>query len=139
MTAAGWSATYSRADWQIDRSVVRAPCPRCGHDEDYGPRDDADTALPGNVRHYRACKVCGQFQEADGMSAPYETVITVHHCLGKIGAGVKCGGCGNVMAGRPWHLGPRIIRAGDTFTCPECHTTLTEEHVIPWSARGPWK
>lgn len=79
MARYSWRAPYSLTDWLHDAgSGGGLPCPRCGHDEDYGLRDDAATATPENVGYYRACKVCGMFQEADGRSDPYETTITVH-------------------------------------------------------------
>lgn len=139
MARCSWRAPYSLTDWLHDAgSGGGLPCPRCGHDEDYGLRDDAATATPENVRYYRASKVCGMFQEADGRSDPYETTITVHLCLSSVAASAVCRGCGIVREGRAWHLCPRILAAGEAFTCPECDTNPADEHTIPWAAPGPW-
>ena len=140
MTTAAWRVTYSRTDWFHDHGAKTAlPCPRCGRDDDYGPRHDDDGTKPAElVRHYRACKVCGMFQEADGAAMPYETRAHLHVCLSRVVAGAKCRGCGGVRDGRPWHLCARIIPMGEPFTCEECGTRITEEHAIPWPEAGPW-
>jgi len=133
-----WRAPYSLTDWLHDVGSRGLPCPRCGRDEDYGPRDDAATAPPDSVRYYRACKVCGMFQKADGRSEPYETLVMVHVCLSAVAAGVVCRGCGGVRDGRPWHLCSRVVPTTETFICPECGTSLTKSHAIPWPEPGPW-
>ncbi len=139
-TTQAWRATtYSLTDWLHDYRAKALPCPRCGHDEDYGARHDDPygTKPPDDVRYYRACKCCGMFQRADGASMPYETRMHVHVCLSRVAAGAECRGCGNVRDGRPWHLCPRIIPDGEAFTCPECRTSITGDHAIRWPERGP--
>jgi hypothetical protein len=70
-------APYTEADWQADFERVDQgeplTCPDCGALGDYGPRDD------GQGRHYRACKMCGFWQEADGSPA-YRCWMSTHKC-----------------------------------------------------------
>jgi hypothetical protein len=79
------------------------------------------------------------FQEADGQSGAYQTVLLVHDCRGPAGADAQCRGCGM----RPRKTGarhpcPRVVREGETITCAECGTLLGKEHVLPWPEQGPW-
>ena len=128
---------YSETDWQREWDAGgKPPCPRCGNADDYGPRQTilADRSF----RHFRACKRCGMFQEADG-SAPYQTFLLVHECTAPVGADAQCRTCGRRPRKGASHLCPRVVREGETFTCPECGTTLGQEHVQPWPERGPWE
>ena len=122
---------YSQADWQRDWDAgAPLQCPGCGSSDNCGPRQAmlADRSF----RMFRSCKRCGMCQEADGRSPPYQTVLMAHECEGKVGADAQCRGCGMRLRTGGRHLCPRIVRAGEVFTCPECGTTLTEEHRRPW-------
>jgi hypothetical protein len=126
---------YSEADWQRDRQAEAAGehlhCPNCERDEWFHP-----VGIPpsdGSRRKYRACKVCGFWQEANGSSA-YRCLMTVHTCLGSIPAGRRCEYCG-AWGPRKWHPGCwRILPANElgTTRCQYCDVPLTTQHVIPW-------
>jgi uncharacterized Zn finger protein len=128
---------YSEADWQAEWEAGRPlACPRCGSSDDFGPRHGVQADR--TFRRYRACKRCGLFQEADGRSPPYQTLLMVHDCDGRVAPDTQCRGCGLRLKAGGRHLCPRIVREGDVFTCPECGTVLGEEHRQPWPERGPW-
>ena len=126
---------YSVADWERDRqeeaSGDRLACPNCGRSEWYHP-----VGIPpetGEKRKYRACKVCGFWQEADGSSA-YRCLMTAHVCLGDIKEGAACPYCGT-WGPREWHAGCwRILRQPElgVTKCNNCGVALTEDHVVPW-------
>jgi uncharacterized Zn finger protein len=122
---------YSQADWQRDWDTGGSlECPSCGSSDNFGPRQAilADRSF----RNFRSCKRCGICQEADGQSAPYQTVLLAHDCAGTIAADAQCRGCGMRLRNGGRHLCPRIVREGETFTCPECGTVLTDAHRRPW-------
>jgi hypothetical protein len=126
-------APYSLADWERDwDDSAKLPCPRCGNSEDYGARQSV--LADRSFRRYRACKRCGMFQEADGHSAPYQTVLLVHECGEHLGADSQCRSCGMRprKGGTGKHLCPRIVREGETFSCLECGTKLGEQHQKDW-------
>jgi len=127
---------YSPADWQLEWDAGhKLTCPRCASDEDFGPRQ---TVQPDrSFRRFRACKRCGLFQEADGLSPAYQTVLLVHRCTIRE-TGLQCRSCGR----RPrsgQHDCARIVREGESFTCPECGTVVTSDHILPWPEKGPWQ
>jgi hypothetical protein len=127
---------YTEADWQRDwEAGAKLSCPRCGSDEDYAARQAVQPDR--TFRRYRACKRCGMFQEADGTKA-YQTFMMVHECDGNVGADAQCRGCGLRIRNGGKHRCPRIVREGETFTCPECATTLSHRHILPWPEQGPW-
>lgn len=125
---------YSPADWQREWDEGhKLKCPRCGSDEDFGPRQtfQADRTF----RRFRACKRCGLFQEADG-SPPYQTVLLVHQCTISE-TGLQCRSCGR----RPrtgQHDCARIVREGESFNCPQCGTLVSAAHALAWPERGPF-
>ena len=128
-------AGYTPVDWQADRDaegrgdVLR--CPNCEHANWYHP-----VGIPpdsGAERKYRACKVCGFWQEADGKPA-YRCWMTVHTCLGSLAEGARCQFCG-AWGPRTWHAGCwRILPSRElgVTTCPNCGVILTPGHVVPW-------
>jgi len=126
---------YSEADWQSDRqaeaSGERLQCPNCGHCEWF--RAVGIPPGDGSQRKYRACKVCGFWQEADG-SAAYRCLMTVHTCLGSIPEGKRCEYCG-AWGPRNWHPGCwRVLPAKElgTTSCQYCGQILRAQHVTPW-------
>jgi uncharacterized Zn finger protein len=126
---------YTEADWQRDWDAgLPLQCPSCGSSEDFGPRQGVRANR--TFRRYRACKRCGLAQEADGSSAPYQTILMIHECHGHIEVDAQCRGCGLRIRTGGHHLCPRIVREGEGFTCPECGTVLGEEHVRPWPEAG---
>jgi len=127
--------SYSEADWHRDRRAeaggAHLSCPNCGRDEWFHavgiPPDD------GARCKYRACKVCGFHQEADGTPA-YRSLMTVHTCVGLLPPGHRCEFCG-ALGPRHWHAGCwHVISPGEVgrSACPICGTILTLAHVIPW-------
>ena len=129
---------YSPAEWQEDWDAGGKPaCPRCGNSEDYGPRQVV--LADRSFRRFRGCKRCGMFQEADGRSPPYQTVLLVHECTAKIAADAQCRACGlRPRKGAGSHLCPRVVRAGEAARCAECGLALGPLHVRPWPEPGPW-
>src|SRR6266487_4271550 len=103
---------YTEAEWQLDErqraSGFPLTCPDCRKDADYGPRQA--TKADGSLRRYRACKMCGFWQEADGLSLAYRCRLAVHMCTGDFGTSRECRGCGNVLAsGTQRHPCPRVL------------------------------
>jgi len=99
-------APYAEPDWQRDAlqqsQGAQLACPDCGSCLNYGPRWHA--RADGTERHYRACKVCGFWQEADG-SQPYRVWLPVHTCTIQL---------------RPDQC---------VFHCPVCSTTTGSEQA----------
>jgi len=130
---------YSEDDWSRDRQRETAgthfPCPNCGHGEWFH-----SVGIPpdtGADRKYRACKVCGFWQEADGSPA-YRCWMTVHTCLGGLAQGQTCEYCG-AWGPRNWHGGCwRILRSKElgVTACANCGVVLTPLHVIPWPVQA---
>jgi hypothetical protein len=128
--------TYTEQDWQRDtvaQQRSRLTCPACSHDEWY--KAVAARRLDGSTRRYRACKVCGFWQEADG-SPPYRCYMTVHICLAEIQPGEQCKYCGT-WGPAVWHPNCwRVIpdaEVGQT-RCDNCGVALSRDHIIPWAA-----
>ena len=137
---------YTEPDWQHDevsrRMKARFTCPDCGSRKDYGPRhhrrDD------NSERHYRACKNCGFWQEADG-SPPYRVWMAVHQCAQRLRPGqlaVDCSVCGQteeVLLGTsewphdcgkylpPWEMG---------FHCSNCGQFIGQAHKKTFRSPG---
>jgi uncharacterized Zn finger protein len=128
---------YAEAEWQREWDAgVPLACPRCGSSEDFGPRQGV---RPNRTfRRYRACRRCGLFQEADGESPPYQAVLLVHECTGSIEVDAQCRSCGLRVRTGGRHMCPRIVREGESLTCPECGTVVAEPHRRPWPLPGPW-
>ena len=136
-TLAGF-APYTETEWEQDErqrtSGFPLTCPDCRKDADYGPRRAAKA--DGSLRKYRACKMCGFWQEADGRSLPYRCRLAVHMCTGDFGTRRECRCCGNVQSGGTHrHLCPRALVPRETYYCPECHVSVGRRNVIPWPSR----
>ncbi len=106
---------YTEAGWQRDKELLdhghRFFCPDCLSDTDYGPRW---TEPPAATRHYRACKDCGFWQEADGTPA-YRCWLSRHECKEEW------------KALRPWE---------DDYLCDACGETMGRESEVPWPCAG---
>lgn len=132
------SAAYTAADWERDwEAAHKLACPRCGSDEDFGPRQAV--LADRTFRRYRACKRCGLCQEADGQSLPYQTIAVAHECTARVPPGLQCRSCGKRPRSGASHLCARILRENEAYTCPECGTVIAERHHLPWANPGPWK
>jgi hypothetical protein len=133
------TAPYTPSDWQRDwDDGAHLACPRCGSADDYGARQVV--LADRSFRKFRGCKRCGLFQEADGVSPPYQTVLLVHECGASIAADSQCKACGmrprKGTSGR--HACPRVVREGESITCAECGLRLGPAHARPWPEPGPW-
>ncbi len=132
---------YTLADWTAEHiATPRLPCPNCGRTDLYQilkvQRDD------GTWRHYRCCKVCGFWQNADGSPA-FRCVKTVHTCNRPI---PQDGQCANCLGGGPRgvHRCARALTTSEVgvFACKHCGVVTKSADVIPWpvsadSAPGP--
>lgn len=126
---------YSSQAWSSEREVEargeRLACPNCDHNEWYHP-----VGIPpetGAERKYRACKMCGFWQEADGTQA-YRCWMTTHVCIQKLPDGAVCKYCGT-WGPREWHAGCwRILRPAElgVTACDGCGVVLSPLHVVPW-------
>lgn len=105
---------YTASDWKRDMALSRPlPCPDCGSDQLYRPRRAPKDRAE---RRYRACKMCGFWQEADGTPA-YRCWLSTHHCTS----------------------GPagKYLRPGeDGYSCPDCHRSIGRDSAKPWPNRG---
>lgn len=130
---ANW-APYSAAGWERERAArTRLPCPDCGSSVDYGPRGKRTGC------RYRACKICGFWQELGG--DPYRCRLTGHQCLGEILEGKWCPTCTIISGPLSFHtcfliLTDDEVERGD-YACQVCHVVLTGRHVIPWGIESP--
>lgn len=118
---------------RADVSAKRAECPACGRMDNYSTYE---IDQPGTTsRKYRGCKLCGFWQEADGRSLPYRTVLTVHVCIGPISENSQCSSC-LVWGPRAQHCCFRVLRRAEAhhkeYLHSECGVRIGMEHVIPW-------
>ena len=112
---------YTEAGWQRDKELLdqghRFFCPDCLSDTDYGPRW---TEPPAATRHYRACKDCGFWQEADG-TPPYRCWQPEHECAKSEGG----------------YYREYKTPDEDPFECPNCHEMVSrQESEVPWPCAG---
>jgi hypothetical protein len=131
---------YGEGDWHRDRKAEadgqHLTCPNCGRGEWFHPLGVPPS--DGALCKYRACKVCGFWQEADGTPA-CRSVMTAHGCLGPIEHGQRCRHCGTTGP-RHWHVCcPRVLRPHELglTSCHHCGTVLTRDHVVPWPVTAP--
>ncbi len=123
---------YSEDDWRRDREQDAGgeplTCLNCERSEWFQP------CLAEPDRKYRACKICGFWQEADGTPA-YRCRMTVHTCTGVIAEGGQCrNGCG-AWGPVSWHAGCwRILTPKElgVYKCPNCDVVISPLHVIRW-------
>lgn len=126
---------YTLEAWLADRSAEaagqRLECPDCRSRIWFRP-----VGVPpetGAERKYRACKICGFWQNADG-TPPYRCYMTAHVCLAAISEDSQCCYCG-AWGPIDWHSGCwRILPAGElgVTQCVGCGVVLGPMHVVPW-------
>lgn len=126
-------ATYTKDDWQGERAREedgeQLSCPGCGRSEWYHPiavgRED------GSHRLYRACKVCGFWQDTG--DDPYRCLPTLHICTGEIARGERCNSC-RTWGPREWHPCIRFLKEEEItaqgYIHEECGTALGPEHRV---------
>ena len=122
-------APYGATEWLDEKTRANAgrklKCPDCGSDEWYKPV--TGTYTDGSPRHYRACKMCGFWQEADGTDA-YRVWQSVHTCMKKLNPGESftCDYCGQTMTagedrGPYGHsCGKYMLPDEDGYECQTC-------------------
>ena len=87
----------------------------------------------GTRRLYRACKMCGCWQEADGQSRAYRCAQTVHSCERAIPENAQCANC-EALGPRGQHRCNRVLTPPEVghFGCKNCGLVIVTAHVIPW-------
>ena len=139
-------APYTEPDWQREmaQSVGGASlaCPDCGSASRYRPygyrRSD------GSERHYRACKACGFWQEADG-SQPYRVWLPLHNCAVQLRPDqivFNCPVCGRTFVSpKPGavftHVCGKYLTPWESgYTCPTCRKHLDRASAVPFPLAG---
>jgi predicted RNA-binding Zn-ribbon protein involved in translation (DUF1610 family) len=135
---------YSEAAWEAESKLTAEggpplPCPDCGSYSNYGPkkarRED------GSTRYYRACKMCGFWQEADGSPA-YRCWASQHLCVRHVGENFTCDFCGSVLVpqeaeGPVAHTcGKYLLPSESGYHCTTCGRWYGRESQVPWPMRG---
>ena len=137
---------YTEPKWHGDEvrrlAGHRPACPDCGSDQDFGPRHHSRP--DGSERHYRACKACGFWHEADGL-ARLPRLACAHDCAQPVGPAqlvATCASCGQrLTAGAhsepilhvcakyltPWEPG---------FTCTNCRAFVDRSFLRPHPLPG---
>jgi len=137
---------YTERDWERDegqrRVGARPVCPDCGSSDDFGPR--AHEQADGPERHYRACKACGFWQEADG-SPPYRVWLATHFCVVRLLPGhvvVACPACGQTIV-RAYDVDAVAHRCGKYltprepgFSCVNCGQFIDRSFMEPLPSLG---
>lgn len=137
-------AGYTEPEWERDEAarlnVAWPSCPDCGSAEDFGPRHHDRT--DGSQRHYRACKFCGFWQEADGSPA-YRIWLCIHECQVRLRQGqiiahcTVCDADGIAPIGSvewPHRCGRFLTPWESGFTCSNCRQFITSSE--PLRSRG---
>lgn len=137
---------YTEPDWQREEvqrlAGSRFECPDCGSDKDFGPK--AHLRADNSERHYRACKICGFWQEADG-SPPYRVWLATHDCVIRLRPGqlvAKCTTCGNSFTVPPGttevpHSCGRFLTPMETgFICSNCLQFIDRSHGRAMESTG---
>ena len=133
---------YKEPDWQAEvkrqESEILA-CPDCGSSENYEPKKAV--GRDGTERHYRACKMCGFWQEADGSDA-YRCWKTEHVCVRHVGTQHTCPFCNQVLRpkepeGTVTHTCGKYLMPNETgYFCTTCAEWYGRESEVPWPLRG---
>ena len=131
---------YTEANYQTER--MQPPplaCPDCNSTGDYGPR--AAPRPDGSERHYRGCKVCGFWQDADGSPA-YRCWQSAHVCVRHIGTEYTCPFCNQTLRpaepeGVAVHMCGKYLKPDeDGYFCTTCARWRGRESQVPWPLRG---
>ena len=138
-------APYIPNDWDRDRQLVEAgqrlTCPDCGSNENYGPK--SGTYADGSPRRYRACKMCGFWQEADTTPA-YRTWLATHECRRHPASGETaffCEYCKQTLLPGPGNeivhrCGKYLTPDEDGYTCATCGHFYGRESEERFPLRG---
>ena len=136
---------YRATDWTSDKAranpVETTSCPDCGSDEHYGPRGGIHS--DGSPRNYRACKMCGFWQEADG-SDPYRCWQSSHECRRELDAGGSfiCEYCGQTFTTGDAPVliahtcGKYLKPDEDGYECGACGKFQGRDTLEPWPLEG---
>ena len=134
---------YVEAAWAAEMTLLKEglalPCPDCGSSSDYGPKEAAGS--DGTVRHYRACKMCGFWQEADGTLA-YRCWTSQHVCVRHVGTTFHCPHCATVLQpaepeGPAVHTcGKYLLPTDSGYLCTTCGHWYGRDSQVPWPLRG---
>lgn len=138
-------APYTEADWQADRDASRhyLVCPDCGYRGSlpwYGPR--VRRRGTSEERHYRACRICGFTQKADGSPA-YRSWKSSHLCERKLGLETEftCRHCGQHLVsdrtGVVSHMCAEILPPWeDGYRCMSCGRRQGRDTEVSWTRKG---
>jgi len=118
---------YVQEAWDADRAAeasgVPLSCPDCLSSDWFHP---VAAPLSGGLeRHYRACKRCGFWQEADGTPA-YRTWQSTHKCVAQANSQPVCAHCGTTVAPDPatgllvHPCGKYLLPTEDGYVCATC-------------------
>src|SRR5260370_34413891 len=131
---------YTEANYQAERrQTPPLACPDCGSTGDYGPRAAAHP--DGTERHYRACKVCGFWQEADGSPA-YRCWKSQHGCARLLDPAYTSPFCGQTLRpaepeGVAVHTCGKYLKPDeDDYFCTTCGHWIHRASQAPWLFRG---
>lgn len=137
-------APYTPDDWHRDCELVKAgqtlACPDCDSNKNYEPKNCPPNTSP---RHYRACKTCGFWQEADGTPA-YRVWQSIHECRRPLASGETsfyCKYCGKTLTQSPGneivHLcGKYLMPEEPGYTCATCGHFYGRESEKLFRLRG---
>ncbi len=132
-------SAYTESAWQRDEaqrlSGRRLTCPDCGSDQRYAP--SAGTHPDGSPRHYRACKVCGFWQEADGTPA-YRVWQSAHDCRRELGPAetFTCEYCNQDVSTNSHPCGKYLRPDEDGYDCGTCGDFQGIETSTPFLLTG---
>ena len=129
---------YDEAAWQAEMALVKAgvrlACLDCGSDADYSPK--SAPRPDGSERQYRACKMCGFWQEADGTAA-YRCWKSEHVCVRDVVGSFTCEYCGGVLVGPVAHrCGKYLLPSDSGYDCTTCGHWYGRESHVPWRLPG---
>jgi len=130
---------YIEADWQWEESQrlagKRLTCPDCGSDANYAPK--AGIHPDGSPRHYRACKMCGFWQEADGTPA-YRCWLSKHTCSKELSPEetFTCEYCGDKISENSHPCGKYLLPDEDGYTCSTCSDFQGRDTAVAFPLRG---
>ena len=137
---------YTEPEWQKDESHRLTGgsfrCPDCNSEENFWPKHHLRS--DGSERHYRACKICGFWQEVDG-SAPYRIWLAAHTCAVRLRPGqltVTCVTCENRLIAEPGsseiqhRCGKHLSPWEEGFSCGNCGEYIGREHAQALPSAG---
>ena len=128
-----------QADLALEASGLVLTCPDCQGTGWFHP---VAAPLPdARERHYRACKRCGFWQEADGTDA-YRTWKSIHICVSRPTAPFNCAFCDTTITpeastGVATHQCGKYLRPTEGgYLCTTCGVWQGRETLTPWPVLG---